>query len=176
MSGLDKLPKAEVLYVNRNALSSLVGIEPLAATLTFLSAANNRLTSIDQLAGFTALKALDLENNQLDDPALIDFLGKVWSVRFFSIVVANRHHHSKPIKSARDCSICICRSSTDTLLSTISKQNAPQFPWLVYLNLKGNPLVTRVQDYRKKLIAAVPLLDTLDGPRRGTPYIRGLVR
>lgn len=55
----------QLLDLSGNKLTTLVGLEPVAAQLTFLNVAENRLRDISALAACTALQRCHLEGNEL---------------------------------------------------------------------------------------------------------------
>lgn len=64
----------QLLDLSGNKLTTLAGIEPVAALLTFLNVAENTLTDISALAGFSALQYCHLEGNELASVASLQVL------------------------------------------------------------------------------------------------------
>lgn len=64
----------QLLDLSGNSLATLAGLAPIAAQLTFLNAAENKLTDITALAACTALQHCHLEGNELASTAALQVL------------------------------------------------------------------------------------------------------
>lgn len=114
ISGLEVLENLDTLNISQNYITMLEGLA-CCPTLRTLICTHNRLASLESVAHVAECKALhtlDLQSNNIEDPAVIDIL--------------------------------------------------KQLPELKCLYLKGNPVVTKLKNYRKTLIAALPTLTYLD--------------
>mmetsp|Transcript_38234 Transcript_38234/g.114221 ORF Transcript_38234/g.114221 Transcript_38234/m.114221 type:complete len:303 (+) Transcript_38234:60-968(+) len=111
---LDCCPKLATLQLSDNMITSLSNLSGLSR-LSTLQLAHNKLESADDLRHLLmcpSISVLDLQNNLLDDPAVVDIL-----------------------------------------------EGLPQ---LAVLQLQGNPVVTKIKDYRRTLISRCKSLTYLD--------------
>eukprot|EP00195_Chlamydomonas_chlamydogama_P005405 CAMPEP_0202891828 /NCGR_PEP_ID=MMETSP1392-20130828/1781_1 /ASSEMBLY_ACC=CAM_ASM_000868 /TAXON_ID=225041 /ORGANISM="Chlamydomonas chlamydogama, Strain SAG 11-48b" /LENGTH=445 /DNA_ID=CAMNT_0049575687 /DNA_START=22 /DNA_END=1359 /DNA_ORIENTATION=+ len=114
ITDLEGLQNLDTINISNNLITKLENLS-CCPVLRTLICTNNRLESVDSvahLAECTALTTVDLQNNTLSDPAILDIL--------------------------------------------------KQLPELKCLYLKGNPVVSKMKNYRKTVIAALPTLTYLD--------------
>ena len=158
LDGLVHLSLLRCLYMAKNALSDVHGVSRLTAlvtldisenhvdsleglrghpTITTLLASGNRLldmAGIDALSECPQLTSLDLTDNKIDDPEVINFLT------------------GNSIDSANSKSI-----SDGTTEETPKLHNQ-----LKLLKFRGNPVVSETPSYRKLLTANIKNLNYLD--------------
>lgn len=114
VSGLDRLQALDTLNISHNAISKLENLS-CCPNLRTLICTHNKLSDVESIAHLAEVKGLhtlDLQNNDLQDPAILDII--------------------------------------------------KQLPELKCLYLKGNPVVSKMKNYRKTIIAAIPTLAYLD--------------
>ncbi len=114
ISHLENAPTLDTLNVSNNQITKLEGLSVCPKLCTLIATHNHlaSLESVEHLAECKSLHTLDLQNNNLDDPAVVDIL--------------------------------------------------KQIPDLRCLYLKGNPVVSKIPNYRKTLITSIPTLTYLD--------------
>jgi dynein assembly factor 1, axonemal len=83
ISGLENVPLLDTLNISSNRLKKLEGLT-CCPLLTTLIATDNLLSDYDSVAhvaGCKALLTLDLQNNKIDDPAIVDVLTQIPDLR-----------------------------------------------------------------------------------------------
>lgn len=114
IEGLDALPELDSLNLSKNFIRKIENLSQLTK-LTSLNISNNAISTlegIEHLLTIPSLQTIDLQQNRLDDPAVIDIFA--------------------------------------------------QLPDLRVLYLQGNPVVRKIKNYRKTIIARCKMLKYLD--------------
>ena len=73
MEGLERLPVLNTLNISNNELLHLSSLDK--CSLETLVCAHNKLStceSVEHISAITTLQTLDLQNNNLEDPAVLD--------------------------------------------------------------------------------------------------------
>ncbi|GLC39430.1 Leucine-rich repeat-containing protein oda7 [Pleodorina starrii] len=103
ISGLEAVENLDTLNISNNHLTSLEGLS-CCKSLSTLIAAHNHLATLDSvahLAECTALQTLDLQNNELSDPAILDVLKQIPDLRCLYLkgnpVVSNIRNYRKVV-------------------------------------------------------------------------------
>ncbi|KAL3159703.1 Leucine-rich repeat-containing protein oda7 [Trebouxia sp. C0009 RCD-2024] len=136
LEGLPPLSELKCLYVQQNILDSLTGLEVLPA-LDTLNISNNRLCNLENISSATSLQTLVCTYNKLKT--------------------------GESIAELRHC------SSLQTLDLQHNELDDPdvldlfkELPDLRCLYLSGNPLVSKIKNYRKTVVASLSKLTYLD--------------
>ena len=129
-------PAAACRYVQQNCLRSLDGLEQLP-NLNTLNVSSNSLTSLQQLHSCPLLSTLVAERNQLSTAASLQPLLQCPALHTLDL----QHNNIE-----------------DTAVIDI----IAEMPQLRCLYLAGNPVVSKVQGYRKSMIARCSQLTYLD--------------
>lgn len=111
ISHLEGLENLDTLNLSGNPITKLEGLDccPNLKTLICVSARLETLESIEHLAQCTSLQTLDLQNNKLNDPAIIEVIKTMPNLRCLYLKV--RHQiASKPtlLCACLPSSLCCC--------------------------------------------------------------------
>ncbi|KXZ45339.1 hypothetical protein GPECTOR_56g436 [Gonium pectorale] len=103
ISGLEAVTNLDTLNISNNQISRLEGLS-CCTSLRTLIATHNRLASLESIAHLAeckSLQTLDLQNNQLEDPAILDVLKQIPDLRCLYLkgnpVVSNIKNYRKVI-------------------------------------------------------------------------------
>ncbi len=190
ISGLEELANLDTLNISQNQIRKLEGLS-CCPSLRTLICTNNQLAGVDSLrhlAECKGLHTLDLQNNNISDPAIVDqVLVHLPELRCAHPEGAGRlcrlRRQGRQRGSSSVChSCCACRaarrrrgsgcfpcSPATRLRAGIPHsrrtnqvgRHARETPRRC-LYLKGNPVVSQIKNYRKALVAALPELRYLD--------------
>lgn len=161
-NALEKYTELKCLFLEGNALESLRGLTQ-QAELRCLFLAKNDISSLDGIESLPKLDTLDVTNNNLGS------LSGIASLPVLGTLLAGSNRLSELDTVMQD--ILTGSRSLHTLdLSNNTIDGEPetlvhalaQLPELAAVYLKGNPIVSRVQSYRKRLVAELPGLQYLD--------------
>eukprot|EP00898_Chlorokybus_atmophyticus_P004268 jgi/Chlat1/4842/Chrsp31S00372 len=139
LEGLLHLKDLACLYMQQNMLESLDGIEHLPA-LNTLNVSNNQLVHLRGVSRAPALATLQAPYNRLAKDVHAN-LGELAHCPNLTVLDLSHNHIE----------------DGDALLEILK-----QIPSLSVLYLQGNPVVSKIQHYRKTLICALPNLKYLD--------------
>ena len=135
ISGLDNQTLLTNLYLNNNMISDITGLESLI-NLKILNLAHNYIRSIQGIDK-CPLPTLDLEGNRLKMATDIEQIVLCPSIKALNL--ANNQIDDQNIL---------------TILEKLTK--------LKFLRLDGNPVIRKIQNYRRTLIIKFPKLRYLD--------------
>eukprot|EP00798_Chlamydomonas_sp_ICE-L_P030621 gene30621-35632_t len=136
LDGLPELPELRCLYVQQNCLWRMSHLEG-APKLNSLNMSNNLIRKIEGLSGCGILETLLLANNKLESVEAISQLADCPSITTLDLQNNNL--------------------SDEAVLDVFK-----QMPELRCLYLKGNPIVSRMKNYRKMMVVNLPKLVYLD--------------
>lgn len=101
ISGLEAVPGLDTLNISNNQLTKLEGLACCPALRTLIATHNHLVTldSVAHLAECKALQTLDLQNNELEDPGIVDILKQIPDLRCLYLkgnpVVSNIKNYRK---------------------------------------------------------------------------------
>ncbi|GMH33928.1 hypothetical protein BSKO_01762 [Bryopsis sp. KO-2023] len=136
IQGLEKLRELRCLYLGQNIIRNIEGMEMLMKLQT-LDLSQNDIHFIDNLSCLPLLSTLNISCNKLQTKADIQHLSQ-----------------------------CPCLTSLD--LSKNQLKDAEAFDFVIrlgslsFLRLAGNPFVTAIRSYRKRVLAEMPSLNHFD--------------
>eukprot|EP00163_Fabomonas_tropica_P001632 TRINITY_DN11204_c0_g1_i1.p1 TRINITY_DN11204_c0_g1~~TRINITY_DN11204_c0_g1_i1.p1 ORF type:complete len:403 (+),score=87.19 TRINITY_DN11204_c0_g1_i1:243-1451(+) len=136
IENLGHLAELKCLYVQHNCLDTLEGVEEIPA-LSILNASNNYIEDLTGCEKLVSLETLDLTRNHIEDVTALQPLAQIPSLSCLNLG-ENRIEDPK-------------------LLDVLAT-----FPALSVLNLEGNPVVSKVPQYRKNVIHKLKHLTYLD--------------
>ncbi|KAG2449026.1 hypothetical protein HYH02_005778 [Chlamydomonas schloesseri] len=101
ISGLEAVPALDTLNISNNQLTKLEGLSCCPGLRTLIATHNHLATldSVAHLAECKALQTLDLQNNELEDPGIVDILKQIPDLRCLYLkgnpVVSNIKNYRK---------------------------------------------------------------------------------
>ncbi|CAL8295818.1 unnamed protein product [Arctogadus glacialis] len=158
LANLDKLVNLRWASFNDNDLSHLEGLEHCLA-LEELSLNHNAISSLDGLSPLRRLVKLSLNGNQLH---CLDAFGleRLPNLHFLS-VEDNRIASMLGIQRAR--SLLELYIGNNLIATTRDIFHLKALSHLIILELHGNPLVDKLENYRMYVVFQLPALKALDG-------------
>ena len=144
IQGLDQLHKLRCLYLQKNLISTIRGLDQLQS-LVQLDLSENRITKLEGLSSLPNLSTLNVSKNALSDAVSISHL-----MVCKAITVVDLSHNK--ITSSGD-------GNDDNIIDVLSKCQG-----IAALNMVGNPVVSEISHFRKRLIVALRGLKFLDRP------------
>jgi len=161
-SALERYTGLKSLFLEGNALESLAGLSSQPA-LRCLFCGKNDLQSLDGIENVPLLATLDVSNNRLCSLAGIEHLHQLGTLMASSNKFSDLQSVCSELSSLSDVlhTLDLSNNSIDGdpehLVHAMSHMRG-----LAALYLKGNPVVSKMQAYRKRLIAEMPSLNYLD--------------
>mmetsp|Transcript_23082 Transcript_23082/g.48049 ORF Transcript_23082/g.48049 Transcript_23082/m.48049 type:complete len:525 (-) Transcript_23082:273-1847(-) len=148
IQGLDQLHKLRCLYLQKNLISTIKGLDQLQS-LVQLDLSENRITKLEGLSSLPNLSTLNVSKNALSDVASISHLKECKAIAVVDL------SHNK----ITTCSTCSGEGNDDNIVDVLS-----QCQGIAALNMEGNPVVSEISHFRKKLIVSLRGLKFLDRP------------
>ncbi|KAJ1482262.1 hypothetical protein T484DRAFT_1668065 [Baffinella frigidus] len=136
IQNLDTMPELRCLYIQQNLLSELAGLEN-NLELDAINASNNSIRAISHLAHLKRLNTLQMSNNKLSSVEDVQHLLEVPSI---GVLDLQNNKLEDP-----------------AILDVLAAM-----PNLKVLQMQGNPLIRKIPQYRKTVIARCGQLTYLD--------------
>ncbi len=138
IENVNTLKELRCLFLQNNAFTKIENLEGLMSLIQ-LDLSENNITRVEGLSGLTCLKTLNLSKNLLKDTESIRHLTECKELSALDL--------SKNELSGEDIIDCLAGISS-----------------VMSINMAGNPVVSKVAYFRKKLIVGCKLLRYLDRP------------
>ncbi|MCP7858012.1 internalin, partial [Listeria monocytogenes] len=121
---INNLPKVSIVTINNNKITTLEGLEDLAA-LTSLNAGNNELTEIENMHTFPSLQTLNLSSNDLTNMVMNQAtaekfpLLRTMDIRSNNLIKIDIQNQSK-------LATIICDTGSSSELIEVTLKNLPE--------------------------------------------------
>ncbi len=158
IENLDAYTGLKSIFLEGNCLDTLQGLES-CTQLKCLFVQQNNIAEISHLETLTELSHLNLSSNRLSSLTNLDKLPVLDTL----LAANNRLATVESVQHLAQCpSISVLDMQRNKIDDVAVLEVLKAMPNLSCLYLQGNPVVNKIRNYRKNLIAALPNLKYLD--------------